>query len=136
MLNPETLHHVSIPVADLERARAFYGGVLGLVEAERPPFDFPGAWYQVGDRLIHLIVGDHSTFRTDDRIDSRDAHFAIRVGNLRAAIDHLRSHGYREDAPDPLRRLRENLRGTAGFPQVYVLDPDRNVIEINAARLD
>jgi hypothetical protein len=26
-------------------------------------------------------------------------------------------------------------RGPAGFPQVYVVDPDGNVIELNAARL-
>jgi hypothetical protein len=25
---------------------------------------------------------------------------------------------------------------TAGFPQLYILDPDRHVIEVNAERLD
>jgi len=29
-----------------------------------------------------------------------------------------------------------NPRATAGFPQIYILDPDRHVIEINAAHLD
>ena len=29
-----------------------------------------------------------------------------------------------------------NPAGKAGFPQIYVLDPDRNVVEINAERLD
>jgi len=32
--------------------------------------------------------------------------------------------------------LRENPTGKAGFPQLYILDPDRNVIELNAERLD
>jgi hypothetical protein len=29
-----------------------------------------------------------------------------------------------------------NPTGKAGFPQIYLLDPDRNLIEINAERLD
>jgi hypothetical protein len=35
-----------------------------------------------------------------------------------------------------LMKMRVNERPTAGFPQIYILDPDRNVIEINAERLD
>jgi hypothetical protein len=31
--------------------------------------------------------------------------------------------------------MKVNPRATAGFPQIYILDPDRNVIEINAATL-
>ena len=45
MLEVETLHHVSICVTDLDQARQFYGGMLGLREIpeERPKaFDFPG----------------------------------------------------------------------------------------------
>jgi glyoxylase I family protein len=36
MLEIETLHHVSLTVTDLARARTFYGEVLGLPELERP----------------------------------------------------------------------------------------------------
>jgi glyoxylase I family protein len=137
----ETLHHVSLPVSDLERSKAFYSGVIGLEEIERPPFDFPGAWYRAGDRDIHLIVGTRSTFRDGKGIDSRDVHLAIRVRSYRRAIEHLKALGYREaepDAPlvDPLRSMRLNPRSTAGFPQIYILDPDRNVVEINAAEDD
>jgi glyoxylase I family protein len=136
MLNIETLHHVSLPVSDLERAKRFYGGVLGLREVARPPFSFPGAWYQLGDRRLHLIQGDRSTFRTGKTVDSRDIHFAIRVRSYREALDHFRAHGYRTDADDDLLKMRENPTSVAGFPQIYVLDPDRNVVEINADRLD
>jgi catechol 2,3-dioxygenase-like lactoylglutathione lyase family enzyme len=63
MLKTGTLHHVSLPVTDLDRARTFYGDVLGLEEdPHRPNFDFKGAWYNLGDRKIHLIVanpGEH-----------------------------------------------------------------------------
>jgi glyoxylase I family protein len=136
MLRIETLHHASLPVTHLARAKRFYGDVLGLREIDRPPFDFPGAWYAVGDRQIHLIVAAGSTFRDGKAVDTRDIHCAIRVASYREAVEHLRALGYTPDAADELRRTRESPRATAGFPQVYVLDPDRNVIELNAARLD
>ena len=40
-MNIQAIHHVSLSVSDLERARAFYKDVLGLREIPRPPFDFP-----------------------------------------------------------------------------------------------
>jgi catechol 2,3-dioxygenase-like lactoylglutathione lyase family enzyme len=136
MLQIETIHHVSLPVTDLARAKSFYSDVLELEEIARPAFDFPGAWYQIGDRHLHLIVGEHSTFRDDKRIDSHDIHFAIRVASYRGALQHLKAKGYNADSADQVWRLRENPAGKAGFPQIYLLDPDRNVIEINAERLD
>jgi glyoxylase I family protein len=136
MLEIETIHHVSVPVADLDRARRFYREVLGLQEITRPPFDFPGAWYRAGDRDLHLIVSERSTFRAGKGIDSRDIHFAIRVSSYRRALEYLRSRGYRPDAKDDLQKIKESPKGTAGFPQIYILDPDRNVIEINAEMLD
>lgn len=136
MLPIETLHHVSLPVSDLDRARRFYGEVLGLRETVRPPFDFPGAWYAVGDRTLHLIVAAGQTFRHGKSVDSRDAHLALRVTSFRQALAHLESKGYRSGHEDPVLALRVNVQSTAGFPQIYVMDPDRNVIEINAAQAD
>jgi glyoxylase I family protein len=136
MLHVESLHHVGVPVTDLARAKSFYTGVLELTEIDRPAFDFPGAWYRVGDGSLHLIVGTHSTFRPRGGIDSRDTHVAIRVRSYREALQHLIAKGYGSGAADEMRALRENPTGKAGFPQIYLLDPDRNVIEINAERLD
>ena len=45
-MKPTRLHHVSLCVTDVERARRFYIGILGLEEIERPNFPFPGAWLQ------------------------------------------------------------------------------------------
>jgi glyoxylase I family protein len=136
MLHIQTIHHVSLPVSDLERAKAFYRDVLELQEIPRPPFDFPGAWYQLGDRQLHLTVGERSTFRSGKGTDARDIHFAIRVASYRGALEHLESKGFRNDAVDDLRRLRVNPMGRAGLPQIHLLDPDRNLIEITAERLD
>ncbi|HTQ58139.1 MAG TPA: VOC family protein [Bryobacteraceae bacterium] len=132
------LHHVSLTVTDLDRSRAFYRDILRLSEIERPPFSFGGAWFAVGgSQQLHLIVHNGATFRGERGIDTRDSHFAVRVTSYREAVDFLRSKGYREDAGelDPLR-MRLQPHATAGFPQIYVLDPDHHVIEINAAELD
>jgi catechol 2,3-dioxygenase-like lactoylglutathione lyase family enzyme len=75
MIEIETLHHVSISVTDLASAKHFYGKILGLCELERPQFDFPGAWYALGNRQLHLIVHTHpQTLRGTSEIDSRDGH--------------------------------------------------------------
>ena len=51
------------------------------------------------------------------------------------AVAHLKTVGFHEteDENNP-RRMIVKRTGPAGFPQVYVMDPDGNVIEINAAR--
>jgi glyoxylase I family protein len=133
------IHHVSLPVSDLERSKRFYSDVLGLREIERPPFDFPGAWFAVGDgtNQLHLIVSEGSTFRAGKGVASRDIHFALRVPSYQEAKAELEAKGYgtEKDAHD-LQALKARPHATAGFPQLYILDPDRNVIEINAEKLD
>ena len=130
------LHHASIPVTDVERAKAFYRDVLGLREIERPPFGFGGAWFAVGEGQLHLIQHPEATFRAGKKVDSRDTHFAIRVESFRNALDRLRAHGYDDEAEDDLKRMRVRPDATAGFPQIHLLDPDRNVVEINAERVE
>lgn len=136
MFKIETIHHVSLPVKNLEESKKFYEEILGLKEIKRPPFDFPGAWYQVGDRQLHLIVHSKSTFREKKPVDSRDIHFAVRVSSYRETRDFLRSKGFQPEAEDEFKKMKESPKGKAGFPQLYILDPDRNVIELNAEKLD
>ena len=131
------IHHVSLTVTDLDRSRRFYQEILSLEEIPRPPFNFPGAWFQLGDsQHLHLIVHDRATFRQKP-LDTRDVHFAVRVPNYQAAVDFLRAKGFREEADlnHPYRMILQP-RATAGFPQIYICDPDGHVIEINAERLD
>jgi glyoxylase I family protein len=130
------IHHVSLTVTDLERSRAFYRDILTFTEITRPPFNFAGAWFQVGSaQQLHLIVHTNSTFRHKP-LDTRDIHFAVRVENFQAALDFLQAKGFREDAPagDPWKIIVQR-QATAGFPQMYIADPDQHVIEINAAKL-
>ena len=131
------LHHISLPTTDLERSRRFYAEVLGLAEIKRPDFPFPGAWFRLGDRELHLIGGEEARSQGGDGTDSRQLHFAIRVASFAAAIARLKELGFSEEVAetDPLhvRVLRQPM---TGYPQAYVCDPDRHLIEINAERLD
>jgi catechol 2,3-dioxygenase-like lactoylglutathione lyase family enzyme len=128
MIEVETLHHVSISVSDLARARHFYGDVLGLREIARPAFDFPGVWYALGDRQLHLIVHPGTrTLRGTTAIDSREGHYGVRVRSYRRTLEHLQAQGI---------TYRDKPRNLTPWPQIYVTDPDGNVIELNAERLD
>lgn len=128
MIPIQGLHHVSLNVRNLEVSKAFYRDVIGLKEIERPPFDFSGAWFAIGDtgQQLHLIVYEGETLRNGG-IDSRDGHFAVRVESFNQTLAHLQGQGLEVDA-------RPHAR--AGFPQIYVVDPDHNIIEFNAERLD
>jgi catechol 2,3-dioxygenase-like lactoylglutathione lyase family enzyme len=126
MITIDGLHHVALTVTDLARARHFYGEVLGLHELPRPPFDFPGAWYQLGDRQLHLIVhAPARTLRGTTAIDARDGHFAVRVPSYDRALAHLRALGV---------ELRDHYDNLTPWAQIYVTDPDGNVLELNAER--
>jgi glyoxylase I family protein len=121
------LHHVSVCVTDLERAKGFYGGVLGLRELPRPDLGFPGAWYAIGERHeLHLIVHPPSkTMRGTPEIDGRDGHFAIRVSSYEETLARLRQQNV---------AVIESPRNRTPWAQIYVTDPDGNVIEFNVER--
>ena len=128
------LHHVSIITGNLERSLAFYRGVLGLAQIERPPFDVPGAWLACGPSQLHLVGYSEGTYRGKNTIDNNDVHFAMRVTDFNETLRMLAEHGFKEDLAegDP-KRLVVKRKGLAGFPQLYLLNPDRHVVEINAA---
>jgi catechol 2,3-dioxygenase-like lactoylglutathione lyase family enzyme len=133
----DCLHHVALPCSDLERSRRFYQEVFGLVEIPRPALPVTGAWFRLSDRQeLHLVVGDpQATFRGTKGMDANDIHFAVRVKDYREALETLRAKGYREDLNhDDLMGIRTSTR--VGYLQIYLLDPDRNIIEINAASAD
>jgi catechol 2,3-dioxygenase-like lactoylglutathione lyase family enzyme len=121
------LHHVSICVTDLARAMKFYGEVLGLQALPRPDLGFPGAWYAVGDRQeLHLIVHPPSkTMRGTPEIDGRDGHYAFRVSSYEETLARLREQNV---------SVIESPHNRTPWAQIYVTDPDGNVIEFNVER--
>ena len=130
------LHHVALVSTDIARSIKFYRDMLGFEVISRPPFKIGGAWLASGPVEIHLIDNPQGTFRDDVSIDTGDTHFALRVADFEAAVARLQSKGFRPEAAtgDPMC-LSINRNSIAGYPQAYLLDPDRNIIEINAAVL-
>lgn len=124
MIQYEMIHHVGLNVTDLERAKSFYRDVLGLTEIERPPFSFPGAWFGIGEhgQQLHLIVHQGETLRQGG-IDTRDGHVALRIRDFDETKAWLDRHQI---------EYVESRHSIAGFPQLFVMDPDHNVIELNA----
>ena len=117
------LHHVSLTVSNLERAKHFYGSILGLKEIQRPNFDFPGAWYGIEGQQLHLIVLPSSqTIRQDKRLCSMEGHFALRVKDYNKTLNWLKDKGV---------ELLENPNSISGFAQIFCADPDGNLIELN-----
>jgi len=128
------IHHVSLVVRDLDRALAFYSRAFGLQRVERPPIVVPGIWLACGDVQIHLIENRDGAFREQPTIDTADWHFAFRTDDFDGMLAGLLAAGFSEE-PDEggVRRLFIHRHGRAGFPQLYLLDPDNNIIEVNGA---
>lgn len=129
-----SLHHTSIPVRDLDRAIAFYEGVLGLTPLPRPGFPFSGRWYGTADRQVHLIVNTDGTFRETTGPAPRDAHVALATEQFEAMLETLVDQGFSESAPrdDPMH-VAVKRGGATGWDQMFLCDPDGHTIEINNA---
>ncbi|PWU04755.1 MAG: glyoxalase [Terriglobia bacterium] len=135
----QLLHHMSLPVKDLEKSKRFYREIQCLREIQRPNFPFGGAWFQIGERQELHLIHEHTdaTYRANKTTDPGDIHFAVRVRSFRAMLEFLQSKGYREDAgANDLMHINVVLHAPTGYPQLYILDPDRHLIEINAEKLD
>lgn len=112
------LNHVAIHVADVPKSAAFYRDVLCLPPLPRPDFDFPGAWFRLGDdQELHLIGG---------RRDPVHSHH--RGGHLALAVDDLDAWESQLDQCGATRSPR-NLRPD-GASQTFVQDPDGHWIEL------
>jgi catechol 2,3-dioxygenase-like lactoylglutathione lyase family enzyme len=112
------LHHaqITIPKGAEEQGRAFYCGVLGLQEIEKPESlkGRGGFWLQVGDRQVH--VG------TEDGVERKvtKAHLAYEVEDVAAWQETLEKHGITilDSVPIP------------GFERFEFRDPFGNRVEI------
>jgi catechol 2,3-dioxygenase-like lactoylglutathione lyase family enzyme len=115
-MRPLALHHVSINVDDVDAARDFYTGILGLsLRADRPDFPFGGAWLDAGGQQVHLIEGEPPA--------GLGQHFALLVADLDATVAELRNGGVEVSDPRPVGTSR----------QAFVADPSGNLVELHQA---
>ena len=109
-------HHMAIEVKDLEKCKWFYAEVLGLMNIERPDFDFPGLWFQVGENTqLHLMM--HG-----EKIPITMRHFAIEVEDFDETLKTLAANGVKV-VSGPGKRVD-------GSDYLFCKDPDGNLIEI------
>ena len=127
-LEVKTLDHVTLVVADLERSRAFYAGLLGMKEQTRPDFGFPGLWFQAGNTQIHLNIESDEAGTAGVEYDAqsitRALHVAFLVDDATASAEILRTQNV-EIIAGPRNR-------PDGAVQLYILDPDGHQIEITS----
>ncbi len=115
------LHHVTVLVADTDRALEFYCGVLGLEQdRHRPDLGFPGAWLNAGDgRQIHLMeLPNPDPLSGRPEHGGRDRHFALLVDDSRPIVDRLRQVGI------------AFTQSRSGRSALFLRDPDGNVVEL------
>jgi len=119
---PTRIHHISFSVSDLDRSRRFYEGVLGLEPIARPEMGLAGAWYRAGDSEVHLIVAPDGVDvgSTPEKINPLANHQAFGIDDYQQTLDALKSKGV------------EVLETNPGLGQMWVGDPDGNVIELIA----
>lgn len=112
-----TIHHVQIamPAGGEERARQFFGGLLGLAELPKSEnlSGRGGVWFATGNLELHL--GVEADFRP-----ARKAHVALRVTDLAGFRDRLGAAGHATTDDEPL----------PGYDRCYVADPFGNRLEL------
>ncbi|HEY9638363.1 MAG TPA: VOC family protein [Coleofasciculaceae cyanobacterium] len=113
--------HAAVLVSDLEKAEHFYSNILGLSKVDRT-LKYPGAWYQVGNFQIHLIVDSsiQSKLQNPDKW-GRNPHVALSVTDLDAAKTQLLAYGC------------EMQMSASGRAALFTQDPDGNIIELSQA---
>lgn len=87
--------HISVVVADTDRALTFYREVLGLlVDGTRPDLGYPGAWLSLGAHQIHLLeLPNPDPVGGRPAHVGRDRHGALYVENLEELKDRLERAG-------------------------------------------
>jgi glyoxylase I family protein len=113
------IQHVSVIVADTQRALAFYRDVLGLPEdPRRPDLGYPGAWLTIGAQQIHLLeLPNPDPLTGRPAHGGRDRHCALTLRDLDALRRRL------EAASIPYSLSKSGRRA------LFCRDPDSNALE-------
>jgi catechol 2,3-dioxygenase-like lactoylglutathione lyase family enzyme len=138
---------VGFTVADMDRALAFYTGVLPFVkvtdrEISGRPYELLSGIFGARGRVATLRLGSEEIELTeflapkgrpippDVRANDRSfQHIAIVVSDMAKAYSLLKERGVEHASTGP-QRLPDWNRGAAGISAFYFRDPDRHFLEI------
>ena len=132
-----SIHHVNLEARNVRRSAAFYSAILGMDEGA---WEFPSSRGYIPsepDRLalfpdqrgghngLHLIKADQDFAQQNglSHNPSIGGHVAFEVSDLNAVIARLRAAG--------IRYSDAGVFAIPGLWNIYVEDPEGNLIEIN-----
>ncbi len=121
------LDHVVLRVADMDRALAFYCGVLGLRE-ERRVESIGLVQLRAGASMVDLVPSKDAGDRNGRDMD----HFALRLGGWDA--DGIRAYLAAQGFPAGEPALRVGAEGNGW--SIYVDDPDGNTVELKGPPIE
>jgi catechol 2,3-dioxygenase-like lactoylglutathione lyase family enzyme len=115
----------TIPTTDLDRAREFYGGTLGLLPSDRPARGRE-LMYECGGGTSLIVYERPSAGTAEHTL----AHFV--VADLDATVQDLRGRGVKFEEYDlPEITTVEGIATFADFRAAWFKDPDGNIIGLN-----
>jgi glyoxylase I family protein len=113
------LDHVVVNVTDLDRALAFYCGVLGCVEERRPLDDL--VQLRAGASMIDLRLTD----KVPGDAGNMD-HFAVAID----PFDTAAIRAYLENRGVAPGEVATRYGAEGSGPSMYIHDPDGNMVEL------
>lgn len=121
------LQHAAFHTTDLDKAKEFYGRILGLKEIVRAKVMSQGVWYSAGpEHELHISLSDSTGVPNRGRdINPRKRgvegrHLAFAVPDLEQTKKLLDAEGL------PYVGSNDSL------PQIFVEDFDGNLVELNS----
>ena len=120
--------HYSFVVQDLKKVGDFYADVLKLEEIPHPSDPDGFRWFRIrGNSQLHLIGKD-----TVIRQENKSVHLCLSTAKLETFIEHLNSKNVPFwDWPGQKGAITNRADGVK---QIYLLDPEKNWVEINNAK--
>ena len=113
MAGAKKVHHATVLVTDLQKAEAFYSGVLGLPRIPRPELPSEGIWYELEGVQLHLIW-------TEEAEAATARHVAFVVDDLDSVLARVREMGL---------QIWDDVQ-IDGFVRRHCRDPFGNGIEL------
>ena len=128
MINVQSVDHVVLRVADVEKVGAFYIDVLGG-RWDRRRDDIGLHHLRIGELMIDLVPVDGQLGRTGGAAPGPEGHnvdhvaFRVRPWNGDAILATLKSHGIEAE-------INSRYGADGDGPSIYFKDPEGNGVEL------
>jgi extradiol dioxygenase family protein len=127
----ESFNHIAKEVLSLEKSRHFYVEILGFTQIPRPPFDCEGFWLYGYGLSLHLVETNTPEARQEIKM-RRIMHFCTALPR----VDHIafittNVSFVKKVLDDAKVFYKEDCPKDTGIIQIFLFDPDGNVIEIS-----